>query len=123
MRLARIIRESKVEGLLVKLAKLSKCLALKFVSPGYNGMPDRMVLKGIDAAVRRWALRYGIDSVRAEPEIRDILASIIEFVELKAPGREATLLQLRRHEQLRALGFKVTVLDNEESVREWAQSL
>ena len=40
------------------------------------------------------------------------------FVELKAPGKLPRPLQLKRHEQLRALGFKVFVLDNVEDIPE-----
>ena len=36
----------------------------------------------------------------------------IGFVELKAPGKKARVLQEHRHEQLRKLGFKVFVVDD-----------
>lgn len=36
----------------------------------------------------------------------------IGFVEVKAPGKEPRPLQVRRHEMLRNLGFKVYVLDD-----------
>lgn len=36
----------------------------------------------------------------------------IGFVEVKAPGKQPRPLQLHRHEQLRALGFQVYVLDD-----------
>ena len=35
------------------------------------------------------------------------------FVEVKAPGEKPRPLQLARHRQLRQLGFKVYVLDDE----------
>ena len=34
------------------------------------------------------------------------------FVEVKAPGEKARKLQVHRHDQLRALGYKVFVLDD-----------
>ena len=66
-------------------------LALKFVSPGLVGVPDRIVVlpKG----------RLG-------------------FVELKAPGEKPRKIQLRRMEQLRKLGFLVYVLDDKGKIGE-----
>ena len=61
----------------------------KLISPGMDGMPDRMIL---------------------------LPGAIIAFVEVKAPGRKPRPLQLRRHEQLRALGFRVYVLDDPERI-------
>ena len=60
-------------------------LALKFVSPGFTGVPDRIAL---------------------------FPGGQIEFVELKAPGKKPTPRQLAVHEQFRNLGFRVRVIDN-----------
>lgn len=38
------------------------------------------------------------------------------FVEVKAPGKEPSPLQIHRHEQLRALGYPVFVLDHPEQI-------
>ena len=38
------------------------------------------------------------------------------FMELKAPGRKPHPLQVRRIKQLRALGFKVFVVDGKEKI-------
>ena len=38
------------------------------------------------------------------------------FVEVKAPGEKPRPLQIRRHEQLRQLGFRVAVLDDPEQI-------
>ena len=65
--------------------------ALKFVSPNYAGMPDRLVLM---------------------PNGR------IFFVELKAPGKKPRKLQLVRHQMLRDFGFKVYVVDSIEKIGE-----
>ena len=59
-------------------------IAPKFTSPGFDGMPDRLVLL---------------------PRCR------MGFVELKAPGKKPRALQLARHRLLRRLGFKVFVID------------
>ena len=40
----------------------------------------------------------------------------IGFVEVKAPGAKPRPLQERRHEQLRKLGFQVSVLDDPEQI-------
>ncbi len=65
-------------------------MALKFVSPGMAGIPDRLVLL---------------------PEGR------IYFVELKAPGKNLRPLQVKRKRQLEALGFKVYVIDSYEKIQ------
>lgn len=71
-------------------------MALKFVSPGMNGMPDRLVLM---------------------PEGR------MAFVEVKAPGQKPRKLQLRRHRQLQVLGFPVYVLDSGEAIPELVETI
>lgn len=65
-------------------------MALKFVSPGMAGIPDRLVLL---------------------PRGR------IYFVELKAPGKNLRPLQVKRKRQLEALGFKVYVIDSYEKIQ------
>ena len=79
------MREKVIEQRLVKAVKAENGMCPKLVSPGTDGMPDRMVLL---------------------PE------GHISFVEVKAPGQKPRPLQARRHEQLRDLGFEVAVLDD-----------
>ena len=81
--------EKAIEKKLVQEVKKIGGLALKFVSPGFNGAPDRLIL---------------------------LAKAKIAFVEVKAPGEQPRKLQLRRHKQLRSLGFQVYVLDNEEQI-------
>lgn len=83
------MRERDVEQQLVRAVKRNDGLALKFVSPGWSGAPDRVVLF---------------------PEGQ------IAFVELKAPGKKPRPLQLRRKRQLEVLGFRVFVLDDPKSI-------
>ena len=83
------MREKNIEQKLVKAVKSAGGIAPKLTCPGYDGMPDRLVLM---------------------PEGR------IGFVEVKAPGKEPRPLQVRRHEMLRNLGFKVYVLDDPEQI-------
>lgn len=77
--------EKQIEQSLVKAVKNMGGIAPKFVSPGFDGMPDRIVL-----------LPHGL----------------MAFVEVKAPGKKPRLLQVSRHGLLRHLGFKVYVLDD-----------
>ena len=81
--------ERTVEHRLVTEAKKRGGLALKFVSPGLDGVPDRLVL-----------LPHGR----------------IAFIEVKAPGQKLRPLQVRRKEQLEALGFSVYCLDGTQQI-------
>jgi hypothetical protein len=40
----------------------------------------------------------------------------LAFVEVKAPGKKPRMLQVKRHEKLRELGFQVFVLDATEDI-------
>jgi len=64
-------------------------LALKLVSPGFAGVPDRLVLFN---------------------------GSKIAFVELKAPAKKLRALQRKRKKQMEALGFKVFKIDSYEAI-------
>ena len=83
------MREKIIEQHLVKAVKNSGGIAPKLVCPGFDGMPDRLVL---------------------------LPRGKIGFVEVKAPGKEPRPLQVARHELLRRLGFKVYVLDSPERI-------
>lgn len=83
------MRESKIEAHLRDETRKRGGRAYKWVSPGNNGVPDRMVLM---PGGRIW------------------------FVELKAPGKAPTKLQLSQHKRLRELGFQVSVIDSIEGV-------
>ena len=83
------MRERQVEQKLVKAVHAIGGICPKLVSPGMDGMPDRLVLL---------------------PGCR------MAFVEVKAPGESPRPLQTHRHRQLRTLGFPVFVLDDPEKV-------
>ena len=83
------MREKIIEQHLVKAVKNSGGIAPKRVCPGFDGMPDRLVL---------------------------LPGGKIGFVEVKAPGKEPRPLQVARHGLLRRLGFKVYVLDAPEQI-------
>lgn len=86
------MRETRVEAALVKAVKKRNGLALKFVSPGFSGVPDRLIL------------------------VKDGMHGRAVFVECKAPGRKMRALQEKRKAQLEALGFQVFCLDRLEEV-------
>jgi hypothetical protein len=83
--------EKEIEMQLMKAVKKMGGRAVKFMSPGFDGMPDRLVLLP--------GGKYG-------------------FVEVKAPGKKPRALQVVRHEMLKAWGFKVYVLDAKEQIEE-----
>ena len=77
--------ERTIELKFVKEVKKAGGIALKLVCPGFIGMPDRLVLM---------------------PKGK------IFFAEMKAPGQKPRPVQVKRHEMLRNLGFKVYVVDS-----------
>ena len=90
-----MIRERDVEQALVHHMRICGGLALKFVSPGWSGAPDRICL---------WK------------------GGGIAFAEVKRPGEKLRPLQERRAEQLRELGFSVAVIDSLEAAERFAKS-
>ena len=83
------VSEKSIERKLVEAVKNMGGIAPKFVSPGFDGMPDRIVL-----------LPHGL----------------MAFVEVKAPGKKPRSLQVTRHGMLTALGFRVYVLDDTDQI-------
>ena len=84
-----MITEKNIEQKLVKEVKNAGGLCLKFTSPGFDGVPDRIIL---------------------------LPDGIIAFAELKAPGKKLRPLQERRKRQLETLGFSVFCIDNTECI-------
>ena len=83
------MREKQIEQKLVKAVKAEGGMCPKLVSPGTDGMPDRMVL---------------------------LPKAHIGFVEVTAPGPKPRAIQERRHEELRALGFQDSVVADVEQI-------
>ena len=83
------MREKYVEQALVKAVRNTRGLALKFVSPGLDGVPDRILL---------------------------FPGGKIAFVETKADGMKLRPLQVRRKRQLEELGFSVYCIDSAEQI-------
>lgn len=88
------MRESKVESAHRDAIRAQGGLSFKFTSPGRVGVPDRIDLLPVPLAVR------------------DLVAQYIRFTECKAPGKKPRPEQLREHSRLRALGFRVDVVDS-----------
>ena len=83
--------EKYIEQKLVRAVKERGGIAPKFVSPGIDGVPDRIVLLPMGR---------------------------MAFVELKAPGKKMRPLQVKRKTQLEALGFLVYCVDDVEQIDE-----
>ena len=82
------MREKEVEQKLVKTVRKAGGFCIKFTSPGFDGVPDRLVLL---------------------PKGR------IAFIELKAPGKKPRALQKRRMKQL-SPKTKIICVDAEGSI-------
>jgi Holliday junction resolvase len=87
----RKMLEQEIEQQLVRAVKKMGGRAVKFMSPGFDGMPDRLVL---------------------------LPGGKCGFVEVKAPGKKPRALQVVRHEMLKTWGFKVYVADAKEQIEE-----
>jgi hypothetical protein len=81
--------EKDIELMLVKAVRKRGGRAFKFISPGINGMPDRLVL---------------------------IPEGKIGFVEMKAPAKRMRPLQIKRKDELERLGFLVYCVDRPEQI-------
>jgi hypothetical protein len=84
-----IMREKQIERKLTIATKNMGGISVKFVSPGFDGMPDRIVL---------------------------LPGGHMAFMEVKAPGKAPRPLQEARHRMLRRLGFRVYILDDERQI-------
>ena len=79
------MREKDIEKRLVRAVKDMGGIAPKFVSPGLDGVPDRLIL---------------------------IPGGRLAFAGLKAPGQTPRPLQQHRIGELRRLGFRVYIIDD-----------
>lgn len=83
--------EKLIERKLVEAVKARKGLCIKLLCDQFMGLPDRMCL---------------------------LPNGKIFFVEVKTTGQKPRKIQEYVHKQLRALGFKVEVLDNSENIKQ-----
>ena len=79
------MREKQIERKLMLAVKSMEGIAPKLVCPGFDGMPDRIVL---------------------------LPNGCMAFIEVKVPGKAPRPLQDARHRMLRKLGFRVYMLDD-----------
>lgn len=84
--------EKTLERALVEKIRQRGSICLKLQGNMYAGMPDRLILLPGGKAI---------------------------FVELKSEGIKPRKLQLIRHKELRALGFKVFVIDTHEKLTQF----
>lgn len=83
------MRERSIEQKLVSEVKKRGGICPKWVSPGFDGVPDRIVL---------------------------LPGRHIGFVEVKAPGEKPRVLQVSRHKLLARLGFHTHIIDGKEQI-------
>ncbi len=81
--------EKEIERKLVNAVRGKGGICPKFVSPGFDGMPDRLAL------------------------LPDGKAG---FIEVKDKGKKPRPLQESRHRLLRGLGFQVFILDDKQNI-------
>lgn len=90
------MREREIERRLVETVKKKGGIAPKWVSPGFDGVPDRLIFL---------------------PRGR------FAMVELKREGEKPRPLQVARHNLFRKLGFKVYVIDGVEGIEDMLDEL
>ena len=92
----QIDSEKVIERKLVEAVKEKDGMCIKLLCDNLLGLPDRMVL---------------------------MPHSKIAFVELKTTGRKPRRIQVFMHNKLRALGFRVEVIDTIKGVEQFIDSI
>jgi hypothetical protein len=90
------LRERDIEKYLREQVKAKGGIAYKWTSPGNSGVPDRIVM------------------LPGRPDI---------FVEVKAPGKRPTKIQLAQHRRICNLGRTVLVIDSKEGVDDFMRDV
>ena len=88
--------EKVIERKLVEAVKANGGMCIKLLCDNLLGLPDRMVL---------------------------MPHSKIAFVELKTTGQKPRRIQVFMHKKLRALGFRVEVIDTTEGVNNFIDNI
>ena len=83
------MREKEIEQCLVRKVKARGGICPKWISPGYDGVPDRLVF---------------------------LPGGHFGLVEVKAPGKKPRPIQKARNRLLRRLGYQVFVLDDVQQI-------
>ena len=92
--------ESQLERKVVEWCRRHHLLTYKFTSPSNRGVPDRIVVCPTNGC--------------------------LIFVELKQQGKKPTALQLKKKDEIEAIGAKWFLVDGEESlavVERWLQEV
>ena len=92
----QIDSEKLVERRLVELVKINNGMCIKLLCDQLMGLPDRLCL---------------------------FPGHKIVFVELKTTGRKPRRIQAYMHKKLRALGFRVEVIDSVEDVINFVEDI
>lgn len=90
------MRERDIENYLRDQVKKAGGKAYKFESPGNDGVPDRIVI---------------------------FPGNIINFVELKAPGKKPRPLQVKQMNTIKSFGCDVRVIDSKEGVDQFIEKV
>lgn len=90
------MKEKVIEEYLRNKVRDAGGRAYKFVSPGNDGVPDRIVL---------------------------LPGPRVAFVELKAPGKKPTKLQDLQQKRIKDLGFEVLTIDSKSGVDEFIKGM
>ena len=88
--------ENRIEQKLEKDIRKIGGRAMKFISPGMSGVPDRLVF---------------------------MPGGRVYFVELKAPGERPRALQAYRAKELEKLGFESRCIDTMEKAKEFIEEV
>ena len=92
----QIDSEKLVERRLVELVKINNGMCIKLLCDQLTGLPDRLCL---------------------------FPGHKIVFVELKTTGKKPRRIQAYMHKKLRALGFRVEVIDTVEGVNKFIEDI
>lgn len=92
----QIDSEKVIERKLVEAVKLKGGMCIKLLANQFTGLPDRMCL---------------------------FPNRIIVFVELKTTGQKPRKIQLLVHNKLRALGFRVEVIDTTGGITKFIETI
>ena len=83
------VLESKIEQYLVEKCKQHNILCYKFISPGHNGVPDRILITP---------------------------SGIVLFVELKQLNKKPRKLQKHIHQNLKKHNANVLIIDSKDKI-------
>lgn len=108
------VRENKVETYLDRQVRILGGLTRKWVSPGRDGVPDRILL--IETTVKDMIYKLS----QLDPNTR---WSDVHLVEVKSVDGKLSQVQIREHERLKEVGANVTTVYGIDGVEEFLESI